>query len=172
MKRSQRKSEFLLRECDVFDRLQAQKEVTERVNQQLSMHSAEAAHLQLTCTALKTEVSELRVKAAPLSARVTELEKELIRVAVEQDAARDEAKREATSIETLWKDLVMLSNARDMQEVVLTKAQEEATLVPSLHEELSTLWAAHQQTESDLVGAKAAVEVLWKELEMLKASLQ
>ena len=107
--RSLRKSLFLHRERDVWDQLRQQKDLLANANELLSARSAEAEDLRLCCADMKAEAATAREQAAPLAARVKELEKELARAAGEQDGLlswADEALKaiEASRVDALaWK---------------------------------------------------------------------
>jgi len=65
-------------------------------NELLSAWSAEVEDLRLRYADMKAEVATAHEQAAPLAARIKELEEELIRVAGERDTFRSRA-REATA---------------------------------------------------------------------------
>ena len=55
-------------------------------NELLLVRSAEAKNLRLRCADMKAKAATAQEQAAPLSARIEELEEELTRVAGERDA--------------------------------------------------------------------------------------
>ena len=57
--------------------------------------------LHLRCADMKAEAAMAREQAAPLSARIEELEEELTRVAGERDTFRSQAKQVAASAKTV-----------------------------------------------------------------------
>ena len=75
--RSLGKSLFLRQAKDVWDQLGQQKELLANTNKLLSARSAEAEDLRLCCADMKVEVATVWEQAAPLAARVKELEEEL-----------------------------------------------------------------------------------------------
>ena len=77
------KSIFLRRERDVWDQLRQQTDLLAGANELLSVWSAEVEDLRLRCADMKVEAALAREQAAPLLARIEELEEELTRVAVE-----------------------------------------------------------------------------------------
>ena len=83
--RSLGKSLFLRQERDVWDQLGQQKDLLASANKLLSARSAEVEDLRLRCADMKAEAATVREQAAPLAARVKELEEELTRVAGERD---------------------------------------------------------------------------------------
>ena len=87
---------FLRRERDVWDQLRQQKELLANANGLLSARSAEVEDLRLRCADIKVEAAMAREQAAPLAARIQELEEELTQVAGERDTFRSRAE-EATA---------------------------------------------------------------------------
>ena len=81
--RSLGKSSFLRQERDVWDQLRQQKDLLANANDLLSTRSMEAEDLRLRYADMKAEVAMAREQAAPLVARIKELEEELTRVAGE-----------------------------------------------------------------------------------------
>ena len=77
---------FLRQERDVWDQLGQQKDLLANTNRLLLARSAEVEDLCLRCADMKAEAATVREQAAPLAARVKELEEELTRVAGERDA--------------------------------------------------------------------------------------
>ena len=75
--RSLRKSLFLRQERDVWNQLGQQKDLPANANRLLSAWSAEVEDLRLRCADMKAEVATAREQAAPLAARIQELEEEL-----------------------------------------------------------------------------------------------
>jgi len=86
--RSLGKSLFLRQEWDVWDQLGQQKDLLISANELLSVRSAEVEDLRLRCVDMKAEAAMAREQAAPLVARIKELEEELTRVAGEWDTFR------------------------------------------------------------------------------------
>ena len=86
--RSLGKSVFLRRERDVWDQLQRQKGLLAGAKKLLAVRSAEVEDLRLRCVDMKAEAAMAREQAAPLAARIKELEEELTRVAGERDTFR------------------------------------------------------------------------------------
>ena len=82
---------FLQRERDVWDQLRQQKDMLSNANELLSARSAEAKDLRLRCADMKAKVATAQEQAAPLVARIKELEEELTRVAGDRDAFRSQA---------------------------------------------------------------------------------
>ncbi|XP_066341314.1 uncharacterized protein [Miscanthus floridulus] len=91
----------LVRERDVWDQLQRQKNLLAGANELLSMRSAEVEDLRLRCANAKAEAATVREQDAPLAARVKELEEELTRVPGDQDAFRSRAKEATASVKAL-----------------------------------------------------------------------
>ena len=79
---------FLWWERDVWDQLRQQKDLLANANELLSTRSAEVEDLRLRCADMKAEAATAREQAAPLAARIKELEEELTRVAGERDTFR------------------------------------------------------------------------------------
>ena len=75
---------FLRRERDVWDQLRQQKDLLANANELLSAWSMEAEDLHLRCVDMKAEAAMSWEQAAPLAARIKELEEELTRVAGER----------------------------------------------------------------------------------------
>ena len=67
---------FLQQERDVWDQLQWQKGLLADAQELLSVRSAEVEDLCLRCVDLKAEVAMAKEQAAPLVARIKELEEE------------------------------------------------------------------------------------------------
>ncbi|XP_066384933.1 uncharacterized protein [Miscanthus floridulus] len=87
--RSLEKSMFLRRERDVWDLLRQQKDLLANANVLLSARSTVVEDLHLHCADMKAEVAMAREQAAPLAARIKELEEELTRVAgLEKEVTR------------------------------------------------------------------------------------
>ncbi|XP_066334456.1 uncharacterized protein [Miscanthus floridulus] len=84
--RSLRKSLFLRQERDIWDQLRQQKNLLANANELLSARSAEVEDLRLRCADMKAKAAMAQEQAAPLAARIKELEEELTRVAGERDA--------------------------------------------------------------------------------------
>ena len=70
-------------------------------NELLSAQSAEVEDLHLCCADMKAEAATAWEQAAPLSARIQELEEELTRVASERDTFRSRAEEATTSAKAL-----------------------------------------------------------------------
>ena len=68
---------FLHQERDVWDQLGQQKDLLASANELLSARSAEVEDLRLRCANMKAEAATVREQAAPLAARVKELEGEV-----------------------------------------------------------------------------------------------
>ena len=79
---------FLRQERDVWDQLGQQKDLLANANKLLSARSAEVEDLRLRCADMKAEAAMAQEQAAPLVARIKELEEELTRVANERDTFR------------------------------------------------------------------------------------
>ena len=92
---------FLRRERDVWDQLRQQKNLLANANELLSAQSTEAEDLRLRCADMKVEAATAREQAAPLAARIEELEEELTRVAGERDTFRSWAEQEAASAKAI-----------------------------------------------------------------------
>ena len=82
--RSLGKSLFLRQERDVWDQLGQQKDLLASANELLSARSVEVED-RLRCADMKAEAATVQEQAAPLAARVKELEEELTRVTGERD---------------------------------------------------------------------------------------
>ena len=61
--------------------------------------------LRLRCADLKVDAATAREQAAPLSARIQELEEELTQVGGERDTSRSRAEQEAASAKAVAKQL-------------------------------------------------------------------
>ncbi|XP_066373239.1 basal body protein 10-like [Miscanthus floridulus] len=94
---SLRKSLFLRRERDIWDQLRQQKDLLANANELLSARSADMEDLRLRCADMNAEVATAREQAAPLVARIKELEEELTRVAGDRDTFRSRAEEATTS---------------------------------------------------------------------------
>jgi len=92
---------FLHRERDVWDQLRQQKDLLANANELLSARSAEAEDLRLCCADMKAEAATAREQAAPLAARIKELEEELTWVAGERDTFRSQAEQVAASAKVI-----------------------------------------------------------------------
>jgi len=103
--RSLRKSIFLRWERDVWDQLRQQTDLLAGANKLLSMRSAEVEDLRLGCADMKVEAATAREQAAPLAARIEELEEELTRVAGERDTFRSQAKEATASAKAIARQL-------------------------------------------------------------------
>ena len=68
---------FLWRERDVWDQLQLQKDLLAHANEHLSVQSTKVEDLRIRCADMKAEAATAREQAAPLVARIKELEEEL-----------------------------------------------------------------------------------------------
>ena len=79
---------FLRRERDVWYQLRQQKDLLVGANKLLSARSAEVEDLCLRCADIKAEAATAREQAAPLAARIKELEEELTQEADERDTFR------------------------------------------------------------------------------------
>ena len=99
--RSLGKSLLLRRERDVWDQLRQQKDLLANANELLSARSAKVEDLCLRCADMKAEVATAREQAAPLAARIKELEEELTRVAGERDTFRSQAEEATTSAKAI-----------------------------------------------------------------------
>ena len=84
---------FLQRERDVWDQLRQQKDLLANANELLSARSAEVEDLRLCCANATAEAAIAWEQAAPLAARIKELEEELTRVAGERDTFRSRLKK-------------------------------------------------------------------------------
>ena len=82
------KSLFLRQERDVWDQLEQQKDLLAKANRLLSVRSVEVEDLRLRCADMKVEAATAWEQAAPLAARIKELEEELTWVAGERDTFR------------------------------------------------------------------------------------
>ena len=92
---------FLQWERDVWDQLRQQKDLLANANELLSMRSTEVEDLRLRCADMKAEAATAQEQAAPLAARIKELEEELTRVAGERDTFRSWAEQEAASAKAI-----------------------------------------------------------------------
>ena len=92
---------FLRRERDVWDQLRQQKDLLASFNELLLAQSAEVEDLCLRCADMKAEAAPAREQAAPLVARIKELEEELTRVAGERDIFRSRAKEVTVSAKAI-----------------------------------------------------------------------
>ncbi|XP_066371677.1 uncharacterized protein [Miscanthus floridulus] len=99
--RSLGKSMFLRRERYVWDQLQRQKDFLAHANELLSAWRAEVEDLRLRCADMKAEVATAREQAAPLAARIKELEEELTREAGEQNTFRSQAEEVTASAKAI-----------------------------------------------------------------------
>ena len=88
---------FLCRERDVWDQLGQQKDLLANANKLLSARSAEAEDLRLRCADMKAEAATAWEQAAPLAARIKELEEELTWVAGECNTFRSRAEQAEVS---------------------------------------------------------------------------
>ena len=84
---------FLQRERDVWDQLRQQKDLLANANELLSARSTEAEDLRLRCADMMAEAATAREQAAPLAARIQELEEELTRAADERDIFKSRAEQ-------------------------------------------------------------------------------
>ena len=82
--------------------------------------------LRLRCADLKVEAATAREQAAPLSARIQELEVELTQVAGEQDTSRSRAKQEAASAKAVAGQLEAEKGAHLLTKGVLAEAVKVA----------------------------------------------
>jgi len=99
--RSLGKSIFLRRERDVWDQLRQQTDLLAGANELLSAWSTEVEDLHLHCAAMKVEAATAREQAAPLSARIEELQEELTQVAGERDTFRSRAEEAMASAKAI-----------------------------------------------------------------------
>ena len=74
-------------------------------NELLSAWSVEVEDLRLRCADMKVEVAMASEQAAPLAARIKELEVELTRVADERDTFRSRAEEATASIKATARQL-------------------------------------------------------------------
>ena len=70
-------------------------------NELLSTRSAELEDLRLCCNDMTAEAAMAREQAAPLAARIKELEEELTRVAGERDVFRSQAEEATVSAKAI-----------------------------------------------------------------------
>ncbi|XP_066361028.1 uncharacterized protein [Miscanthus floridulus] len=99
--RSLGKSLFLRRERDVWDQLRQQKDLLASANEILSARSTEVEDLHLCCVDMKAKAAMAQELAAPLAARIKELEEELTRVVSEWDTFRSQAKEATASAKAI-----------------------------------------------------------------------
>ena len=92
---------FLQRERDVWDQLRQLKDLLANANELLSARSVEAEDLRLRCADMKAEAAMAWEQAAPLAARIKELEEELTRVAGEWDTFRSQAEEVMASAKAI-----------------------------------------------------------------------
>ena len=95
--RSLGKSIFLRRERDVWDQLRQQTNLLAGANELLLARSVEVEDLRLRCANMKVEAATAWEQAAPLAARIKELEEELTQVAGERDTFRSRAEQAEVS---------------------------------------------------------------------------
>ena len=74
-------------------------------NERLLARSTEVEELRLRCANMKAEAATAREQAAPLAARIQELEEELTRAASEQNTFRSQAEQEAVSTKAVAEQL-------------------------------------------------------------------
>ena len=91
-------------------------------NELLSARSVEVEDLRLRCADMKAEVATAREQAAPLEARVKELEEELTRVADDRDAFRSRAEEATASGEALAGQLGAEESAHRLTKGALNEA--------------------------------------------------
>ncbi|XP_066320626.1 uncharacterized protein [Miscanthus floridulus] len=99
------KSMFLRRERDIWDLLRQQKALLANANELLSAWSVEVEDLRLRYVDMKVEAAMAREQAAPLAARIQELEEELTRVADERDTFKSQAEQEAAFAKAIAEQL-------------------------------------------------------------------
>ena len=104
---------FLHQERDVWDQLGQQKDLLASANELLSARSAEVEDLRLHCADMKAEAATVREQAAPLAARVKELEEELIRVAGERDVLLSRVEEATVSAKSVAAQLGETKGALD-----------------------------------------------------------
>ncbi|XP_066333215.1 uncharacterized protein [Miscanthus floridulus] len=132
--RSLEKSMFLRRERDVWDQLRQQNDLLAGANDLLSVRSTEVEDLRLRCADIKAEATMAREKAAPLAARIQELEEELTRAAGERDTFRSWAEQEAASAKAAAEQLEAKRDAHRLTKGALAEAVKvaEASRVEAL----------------------------------------
>ncbi|XP_066358482.1 uncharacterized protein [Miscanthus floridulus] len=77
----------------VWDQLWRQKDLLTNANEHLSARNTEVEDLRLRCANMKAEAATAREQAAPLAARIKELEEELTQVVGDRDTFRSRAKQ-------------------------------------------------------------------------------
>ena len=82
--------------------------------------------LRLRCADLKVEAATAREQAAPLSARIQELEEELTRVAGEWDTSRSRAEQEVASAKAVAEQLEAEKGAHLLTKGALAEAVKVA----------------------------------------------
>ena len=95
------KSIFLQQERDVWDQLRWQTDLLANANELLSARRAEVEDLRLCCADMKVEAATTWEEAAPLVARIKELEEELTRVAGERETFRSWAEEATASAKAI-----------------------------------------------------------------------
>ena len=113
---------FLQRERDVWGQLRQQKDLLANANELLSAQSAEVEDLRLRCADMKAEVATAWEHAAPLAARIKELEEELTRVAGERDTFRSQAKEATASAKAIARQLGAKQGAHLLTKGALAEA--------------------------------------------------
>ena len=103
-------------------------------NKLLSTWSMEVEDLHLHCADMKVEAAMAREQAAPLAARIKELEEELTRVAGERGTFRSWAEQEAASAKAIAKQLEAERGAHLLTKDALKEAVKvaEASWVKAL----------------------------------------
>ncbi|XP_066316156.1 protein MLP1 homolog [Miscanthus floridulus] len=120
--RSLEKLMFLWQERDVWDQLRQQKDILAGANKLLSARSTEVEDLCLHCADIKAEVAMAREQAAPLAARIQELEEELTRAASERDTFRSWAAQEVASTKAVTEQLEAEKGAHLLTKGALSEA--------------------------------------------------
>ena len=125
---------FLWRERNVWDQLRQQKDLLAGANELLSAQSAEVEDLHLRCADMKAEAATALEQAAPLVARIKELEEELPRVAGERDTFRSQAEQVAASTKAIVGQLGAEQGAHLLTKGALAEAVKvaEASQVEAL----------------------------------------
>ena len=98
------------------------------------MRSAEVEDLRLRCVDMKAEAASAREQAAPLVARIKELEEEMTRVADERDTFRSRAEEATASAKAIAGQLGVEQGAHLLTKGALAEALKvaEASRVEAL----------------------------------------
>ena len=117
---------FLRQERDIWDQLQQQKDLLANANELLSVWSAEVGDLHLRYADIKAEAATAQEQAAPLAARIKELEEELTRVASERDTFRSRAEEATASAMAIARQLGAEQGAHLLTKGALAEALKVA----------------------------------------------